>query len=97
MGYSANSHIESIKDVETFFHHLIDERNVNFHPDDDFADYVCYADNTSSFTSDEVEIYNRLMDESFDVCKKAKVDIYEIGLPLLQKAVFGDTNQSYNN
>ena len=37
------------------------------------------------------------MDESFDVCKKAKVDIYEIGLPLLQKAVFGDTNQSYNN
>ena len=48
MGYSANSHIESIKDVETFFHHLIDERKVNFHPDDDFADYVCYADNTSS-------------------------------------------------
>jgi len=39
MGYSANSHIESIKDVETFFHHLIDERKVNFHPDDDFAEF----------------------------------------------------------
>ena len=97
MKYNVDSHILSVDDVKMFFNHLIDERKVNFHPDDDFADYVCYADNTSSFTSDEVEIYNRLMDESFDVCKKAKVDIYEIGLPLLQKAVFGDTNQSYNN
>lgn len=85
MGYSANSHIESIKDVETFFHHLIDERKVNFHPDDDFADYICFEDKTPTFTEDEVVIYNRLMDESFDVCEKAAVDIYGIGIEEIQQ------------
>ena len=29
-------------------------------------------------------MYNRLMDESFDVCEKDNVDIYEIGLAELQ-------------
>ena len=83
MGYSANSHIESIKDVETFFHHLIDERKVNFHPDDDFANYVSLKDHTPTFSEEEVVIYNRLMDESFDVCDKENVDIYEIGIEYL--------------
>lgn len=50
MKYTAASHINSVKDVEVFFHHLVDERKVNFHPDDDFADYICLADKTPSFS-----------------------------------------------
>lgn len=83
MTYTTVSHITSVKDVEVFFHHLVFERKVNFHPDDDFANYICIADTPPTFTKEEVDIYNRLMDESFDVCDKAKVDIYEIGIEYL--------------
>ena len=85
MTYTAASHINSVKDVEVFFHHLVDERKVNFHPDDDFANYICLADKTPSFSAEEVTVYNRLMDESFDVCDKADVDIYDIGFNELTK------------
>ena len=37
MIYNNESHIKSVEDVKTFFHHLVDQRKVNFHPDDDFA------------------------------------------------------------
>ena len=40
MTYTSDSHIRSVKDVKTFFHHIVYERNVNFHPDDMFEDYV---------------------------------------------------------
>ena len=83
MDYNADSHILSVDDVKMFFNHLIDERKVNFHPDEDFANYICIADKTPTFTKEEVDIYNRLMDESFDVCDKANVDIYEIGIEYL--------------
>ena len=50
------SHITTVADVKAFFHHLVDERKVNF----------------------------RLMEESFDVCEAAGVDIYELGLEELE-------------
>ena len=83
MTYTTVSHITSVKDVEVFFHHLVFERKVNFHPDDDFANYVSLKDHTPTFSEEEVVIYNRLMDESFDVCDKENVDIYEIGIEYL--------------
>jgi len=85
MKYSAASHITSVKDVELYFHHLVDERKVNFHPDDDFANYVSLKDHTPTFSDKEVVIYNRLMDESFDVCEKASIDIYGIGMDEFQQ------------
>lgn len=63
------------------------ERKVNFHPDDMFEDYVSCEGGINTFTLDECAIYNRLMDESFAVCKKDDVDIYEIGLVELQTAL----------
>lgn len=87
MIYTTASHITSVKDVEVFFHHLVDERKVNFHPDDDFADYICLADKTPTFSAEEVVVYNRLMDESFDVCEKSGTDIYNIGFNELTKGM----------
>lgn len=84
MTYNSDSHIKSVEDVKAFFHHLVSERKLNFHPDDDFADYICYEDKTPSFTEDEVVLYNRLMKESFNVCEKSQNDIYAIGLEELQ-------------
>lgn len=87
MTYTSDSHIMSVKDVKTFFHHLVSERKVNFHPDDMFEDYVSCEGGINTFTLGECAIYNRLMDESFAVCNNEGVDIYAIGLEELQTAL----------
>lgn len=89
MIYTNESHILSVKDVEAFFHHIVFERNVNFHPDDMFEDYVSCEGSINTFTIEECAIYNRLMDESFAVCEKEEVDIYGIGLIQLREGMFG--------
>lgn len=89
MTYNANSHIMTVKDVETFFHHIVFERKVNFHPDDMFEDYVSCEGGINTFTIEECAIYNRLMDESFAVCEKEEVDIYGISLIQLREGMFG--------
>ena len=75
MTYTSDSHIRSVKDVKTFFHHIVYERNVNFHPDDMFEDYVSCESEINSFTLEECAVYNRLMDECFDICEKNGTDI----------------------
>lgn len=87
MIYGKENHILSTKDVETFFHHLVYERKVNFHPDDMFEDYVSCEGGINTFTIDECAIYNPLMDECFRVCDNEGVDIYSIGLKELQTAL----------
>ena len=87
MTYNIDSHIKSVEDVKTFFHHLVSERKLNFHLDDNFADYINYEDKTPSFTEDEVTVYNRLMEESFIVCEKVGIDIYAVGLDELQETM----------
>lgn len=74
------THITSVGDVENFFDYLLNERKVSFHPDEDFANYICLSTREPSFNDSEVLIFNRLMEESFDVCEKEGIDIYEIGL-----------------
>ena len=66
--YNIDSHINNVDDVRKFFHYIVNERNVNFNPDDMFEDYMS-ADGTTAFTPEECEIYNRLVEESFDICK----------------------------
>ena len=56
MKYNANSHIMTVKDVETFFHHIVFERKVNFHPDNMFEDYVSCGGGISTFTLAECAI-----------------------------------------
>ena len=80
MTYNSNSNIKTVKDVEAFFHHIVFERKVNFNPDDLFEDYVSCESGINTFTLEECAIYNRLMDESFNVCEKEGIDIYEIGM-----------------
>ena len=84
MVYTTDNNISTVKDVETFFHHIVFERKVNFHPDDMFEDYVSCEGGINTFTLEECAIYNRLMDECFKVCEKEGVDIYSIGLNELQ-------------
>lgn len=85
MNYNATSHIKSVQDVKVFFHHLAFDRKLSFHPDDDFTDYTNFSDGTLVFARQEAELYNRLMNEAFDVCNKANVEIYKLGLDTLVK------------
>lgn len=84
MRYNKDSHINNVDDVRKFFHYIVEDRNVNFNPDDMFEDYMLSA-GTTAFTPEECEIYNRLVEESFDICEKEEFDIYEIGLDILKK------------
>lgn len=83
MNYTSSTHILSVEDLKTFFHHLMDERKVNFHPDDYFRDYSYYADGEPAFTEQEATVYNRLMEESFDVCENAHADICGMGFEMM--------------
>jgi hypothetical protein len=71
--------IETVEDVKSFAKQLIAE-GVSFHPDDDFNDYVNFEENRPTYTKEEAEIRNDLMNRCFEVCEKERVDIYEIML-----------------
>ena len=80
--------ITSIEDVKAFANHLANDLHLNFHPDDDFSFYVNYETKEPTFSPEEAAKYNALMNECFDVCEKANVDVYDVMGEYLQKAVF---------
>ena len=86
MQYTKESVIVTIDDVKEFFNHLVNERQVVFHPDDPFEDYK-FKDGQGVFTQEECVVYNRLMDESFEACEKYGTDIYSLGLESEQMAM----------
>lgn len=71
-------HINSVDDVAFFFHHLVADRKVNFHPDDPFDYYISHSNGEPTFTPEECKHYDQLMAEAFSVCENDNVDIYEL-------------------
>jgi hypothetical protein len=76
--------IETIEDVRTFFNELLAEE-LNFHPDDDFSDYINYETKQPSYTVKEAADRNRLLTQSFEVCEGVGVDIYEVCIEIFMK------------
>lgn len=70
--------IKTLQDVVEFAKHLVEVESLSFHPDDDFKDYVKIGTGEPSYTPEEAEIRNNLMNQAFDVCAKAGAEIYEI-------------------
>ncbi|MGM9697900.1 MAG: hypothetical protein ACI3Y0_04585 [Prevotella sp.] len=79
MKYTVNKKIETTEDVSAFFNYLLREQKVNFHPDESFENYIDVVTREPSFTTQECKLFNRLMNESFDVCERECVNIYDIG------------------
>jgi hypothetical protein len=77
------STIHTVADVEAFFQHLINKESLNFHPDEDFRNYINLATHLPSYTLDEANLRNELMDACFGICEIEGVDIYNIGIELL--------------
>ena len=71
--------IETADDVKAFAKQLIAE-GISFHPDDDFNDYVNFKENTPTYTKEEADLRNDLMNKCFEVCEKEGIDIYGVML-----------------
>ena len=69
--------IKDLQDVAAFMHCLIEE-SVNAHPDTDFTDYVHMETGEPTFTIEEANLRNRLMEQAFEVCERNQEDIYTI-------------------
>lgn len=76
--------IKTANDVKEFFVFLIEQKNLNFHPDTDFGEYVNFETEVPTFDSKETSHYNKLMDDSFEVCESENVDIYNLALSILK-------------
>jgi len=61
--------IKTIRDVKTFFEELLSE-GLNFHPDDQFEDYINYETKEPTYTEEEAVLRNHLLEQAFDVCEK---------------------------
>lgn len=71
--------IKFINDVEAFFKHLLENESLNFHPDEDFKNYIHLETKLPSYSIEEAELRNKLMQDCFNVCEREGTDIYEIG------------------
>ena len=59
---------------------MVVECKLNFHPDEDFSNYVCVKDGSPTFSMEEFIEYNKLMKEAFRVCKENGIDICDMGV-----------------
>jgi hypothetical protein len=75
--------IDTIEDVRSFFQLLYDKYDLNFHPDDPFADYVNQK-GERLFSDEEASQLDQVMEKCFEVCETVNVDIYQIGLEVQQ-------------
>lgn len=76
--------IKTVEDVKIFFNQLLDE-SLNFHPDEDFANYINIDTRELTYSDDEAELRNKLMDRCFVVCDQHHSDIYELAQELTFK------------
>ena len=71
--------ITTEKEVKGYFRLLWKDLGLSFHPDDPFELFI--DDNGERVFDDEAAaILDTRMDECFEVCEKANVDIYSIGM-----------------
>jgi hypothetical protein len=79
---------ESIKTLDDVlqFHRALWAEGLNYHPEEDFFNYVHIrnVDENGNFirtyTDEEATLRNKLLDQAYEVCEAAGVDICEVGL-----------------
>lgn len=71
--------MKTIDDIRDFFEEL-KQQGVNFHPDDNFNNYVNVETGQPSFSAAQAAELNDKLDQAFGVCEAEGVDIYELCL-----------------
>jgi hypothetical protein len=76
--------INTVDDVKVFFQYLVNNRSLNFNPDEDFSSYISLETGKPSFSTSEIKQYNSMMNDAFEVCQEAGVDIYDLSISCLR-------------
>lgn len=76
--------IKTLDDVKEFVHQLMAE-GLNYHPDDDFDNYVNMQTGEPSYLPAEASLRNQLNDQCFEVCEASGADIYDISMEIFLK------------
>lgn len=79
--------LQTIKDVQKFFEHIVFDLGINFHIDTPFSDYVNYSDNKAMMSKREAIRYEVMMSKAIDICNANGVDEYEIALDTLESFI----------
>ena len=73
--------INTPEDINIFAKELIAE-GLNFHPDEDFRNYVNLETGEDTYTAEEAEIRNKLMARCFEICEREDIDIYNVTMEI---------------
>ena len=73
--------IESLEEVSLFVKELVAE-GLNYHPDDDFENYINMETGVPSYTREEAALRNHLNEQCFEVCEKEGQNIYDISMEI---------------
>ncbi len=74
--------ILSPRTIAGFFRSLITTKELNFHPDTPFEDYIG-ANSVPTFTNEESIILDKAMEACFVYCQQNQLDLYEIAVDVL--------------
>ena len=81
--------INTEKDLREMLTEVISYLGWAFHPDDPMMDYVRRDTGKPSYTSEEAEKLDAMMDEAFESCEQNGIDIYELSMDI-SKELHGD-------
>lgn len=70
--------INTIEDVIEVVRILIEEENLNFHPDTPFEDYIVIQTKEPTYTAEEAELRNGLLNQAFELGERLGVDTHEL-------------------
>jgi len=78
--------LKTKQDVHRFFAYLLNDLELNFHPDTPFEDYINLESGQPSFTPEQQKQLNQRMDEAFKIAKGDDGDeIYQIAVEEFNK------------
>ena len=76
--------VNSIDDVKLFVKDLMGE-SLNYHPDNDFRDYINISTGLPSYNEEDAMLRNKLNSDCFEVCSKYHYDLYELSMEIYLK------------
>ena len=74
--------ITNLEEVRSFFVSLIEEESLNFHPDEDFMNYINLDSKLPTYTHEQAIHLNCLLDKCFDICDTEGIDIYNLSMEI---------------
>ena len=79
--------LQTIKDVQKFFEHIVYDLGISFHIDTPFSDYVDIITNKAMMSKSDAIRYEIMMGKAIDICNAEGVDEYEMGLNVLESFI----------